>query len=67
MEEASKALFYFCDLYGKECPKMDKCKRWLAIKDMKYDEYKNLGVAKLYNLCFPDESFRMFMEDKDNG
>lgn len=56
--------FYFCDLKTSDvtCPKMHDCKRYEPIKDIPYNEYEKLGLAKLYNICNKNNGYKMFMK-----
>ena len=52
-DDLKKLSFYFCDLKSGEddCPKKDTCKRYKYIEDIPYEDYKNLGFARLKNIC----------------
>lgn len=58
--------FYFCSLRenDKTCPKMNECKRYAPVKDIPFDQYNDLGFARLYNICNEDNEYRMFLELK---
>lgn len=60
--------FYFCDLKSNDiiCPQMHMCKRYELIKDIPYEQYENLGFAKLYNICNKENDYKLFMKlDKE--
>lgn len=64
MSEILNATFYFCDLKTNDitCTKMHECKRYEPIKDVPYNDYKNLGFAKLYNICNEENGYKMFLK-----
>lgn len=53
--------FYFCSVQedDKSCPRMNECKRFLGIKNFEYDKRKELGTAKLYNICKEENNYKM--------